>query len=112
MKDKKIALLSLFVLLPLLAFADHEEVLLTFFGVTIEVIFFLVIIPVVKMKGWWKAIIILVFFTFLILGSYITHSMPYLENETKINIILMGMPLLAIALTYIALKVFTNYKKV
>jgi len=110
MKDKKIALLSILMLLPLTVLADGEEVLIPFSILIIEIVIFFIVIVAIKIKAWWKSILIVVYFLSIVGAFYFTNNMPFRDNEVKINIILTVIPLVAVIVTYMILKFVINNK--
>jgi len=54
MNDKKTALLIALMFTPILVFADHEEVLITFLIPVIESIFAILFIAFIRIRGFEK----------------------------------------------------------
>jgi hypothetical protein len=101
MKNLKFALLSILMILPLMAFADHEEVLITVFIQAISIIIFPIVLLAVKLKVRHKVILALVYIVITVLIWIITNQIPYRDNMTIINLLIALGPFAGVAIAYL-----------
>lgn len=112
MKNLKLALLSILMTLPLMAFADHEEVLITFFIQAISIIIFLIVLVFIKLKGRQKAILAAVYIVAVILIWVVASMVPYDANMMTINIFVTFGPLFSVTMAYFLLVSRNNKESV
>jgi len=91
-------------MIPAIAYASGDRILLSFYAIIIETIILFVIVILLKLNIWRKLILILVYFiTDTIILTATAHE-PYFDNATKIDLDLCLIPALAVTVTYIIIQ--------
>ena len=109
MKIYKQFLLGILLTSPLNAFAHGEEVMITFLLEFVTIVIFLTILFNIKLKAKGKMILVTVYAVSAILTFRLVDNIPYKQNITLINIIVVVVPLVIVYGTYLGLKV--RFKK-
>jgi hypothetical protein len=85
MRQLRLTLISIICLLPLVALADHEEVLIPVFFQIISIIVFLIVLFAFKLKNKDKIRLAVTYFVSLILIVISTGNTPYDLNRRFID---------------------------
>ena len=103
MKNK--CLLSLMLLvLPSFSYASGQDVLPLLGGELIVIILFVISLFILKISTKGKVLLVIVFLTSLLLASLITMNLPYTANKFLVNMLMLGLPVLAVVMVLVLLK--------
>ena len=109
MKIYKQFFLGILLTSPLNAFAHREEVMITLLLEFVTIVIFLTILFNINLKAKGKMILATIYAVSAILTFRLVDNIPYNQNMTLINIIVVVVPLVIVYGTYRGLKV--RFKK-
>ncbi len=101
-------LLILFLILPSIAFAHGEEVLLTVGISFVSIVIFLIFINLIKLKFAKKLILSAIFSLSTFLVWEFTNTTPYRPNMGKINLLIASVPVVTTLLAYFIITQLNN----
>lgn len=104
MKTLKLIFLSVFLVMPMAAFAHGEEVLTTIFLEFIVFIILVVGLLIIDFSRKGKLIICVLYILVATLAFLSMNNLPYNQYQTMINIVIVVAPLSTFAIGYIGLK--------
>lgn len=98
-------ILSLFLLAkPLIAFAHGEEVFVTLFLELVVIVFLVIALTTINLNIKGKFILGSIGILAILLTSITTNSLPYMKYRNMIDVMMLVVPLLIVAITYVGLK--------
>lgn len=92
------------LMLPFVAFAHGEKVILTLLSQVIVLILVLIVIRITKWKLKGKLLLVLLYILSIFLTEIFVLQFPYFQNEILITVLLLAFPIVVLCLSYFMFK--------